>query len=143
MNILVKDGYICGTTHKEFVKGYDVITLTSEDARKYAFYSKLAFKTKIENNKIVALGCPPVVGSGQIRAAMIITGYASSDGELNAFIENTISQLDVELDRAIALTLWRNASEFKRNNRFIKLLQIILNKTSAEIDELFCLAITI
>jgi hypothetical protein len=86
---------------------------------------------------------PAVVGSGQIRAAMIASGIAADDAALDALIEGALAGAIADAtERAIALTLWRNASDFKRDNAFIAAAQLALGKSAAEIDDLFRLAAT-
>lgn len=86
---------------------------------------------------------PGIVGSGQIRAAMIASGIAADDAALDALIEGALAGAIADpTERAIALTLWRNASDFKRDNAFIAAAQAALGKTSAEIDDLFRIAVT-
>jgi hypothetical protein len=85
---------------------------------------------------------PQTVGSGQIRAAMIASGYASDDDALSATIEAILFQIPDQDHRAIAVTLWRNAAEFRRNHPFLGAVQAALGKTDADIDDLFRLAAT-
>lgn len=85
---------------------------------------------------------PASVGSGQIRAALIASGVAADDDALSTAIETILANIPDATQRAIAVTLWRNASEFRRDHPFINIVQGALNKTHAEIDDLFRLAAT-
>lgn len=85
---------------------------------------------------------PQEVGSGQIRAAMIVAGIAANDDALDGLIEGALANIPDATQRAIATTLWRNASSFKRDNAFIESARAALGKTSSEIDDLFRLAST-
>lgn len=86
---------------------------------------------------------PSVVGSGQIRAALIASGIAADDDALNGLVEGALTAAIADAtERAIALTLWRNASEFVRDNAFIATAQAALGLSDAQVDDLFRLAAT-
>lgn len=85
---------------------------------------------------------PQSVGSGQIRAAMIVSGYAANDDALSTTIETILSGIPDVAQRAVAITLWRNASEFRRNHPFLGAVKAALSKTDEDIDNLFRLAAT-
>lgn len=85
---------------------------------------------------------PQTVGSGQIRAAMIASGYAGNDDALSALIESLLETIPDSRQRAIAVTLWRNASEFRRDHPFLGAVKAGLGKNDADIDDLFRLAAT-
>ena len=88
------------------------------------------------------ISVPQSVGSGQIRAALIVSGVANSDDALSATIEAALDQISDPAQKQIAITLWRNASEFRRDNQFITMAQIMLGMTNEQIDDLFRLAAT-
>lgn len=90
-----------------------------------------------------AAPAPKKVGSGQIRAAMILSGIAADDDALSTLIEGILANIPDESEQAVAVTLWRNASEFKRDHKFIAAVQAALGKTDADIDQLFRLAATV
>jgi hypothetical protein len=84
---------------------------------------------------------PQEVGAGQIRAAMIASGIAQTDEELDGLIEAALnSVITDQTQRSIAIALWRYAGGFKRHNAFILAAQVALQKTDSEIDDLFRLA---
>jgi hypothetical protein len=84
---------------------------------------------------------PKEVGAGQIRAAMIASGIAQTDEELDALIETALNSVIAnQTQRSIAIALWRYAGGFKRHNAFILAAQVALQKTDSEIDDLFRLA---
>lgn len=86
---------------------------------------------------------PTVVGSGQIRAALIACGVAADDDALNALVEAALAGAIADTtQRAIALTLWRNASEFVRGNAFIATAKGALGLSDEQVDDLFRLAAT-
>jgi hypothetical protein len=85
---------------------------------------------------------PQTVGSGQIRAAMIAAGYAGNDDALSVLVESILDAIPDPKQRAIAVTLWRNASEFRRDHPFLGAFKAGLGKTDADIDDLFRLAAT-
>lgn len=88
-----------------------------------------------------AVPVPAEVGSGQIRAAMIELEYAADDSALDTLIEGAIvAAVPAGKERQKALTLWRNASTFKRTHPFISVVKAVLAKSDADIDALFILA---
>ena len=88
------------------------------------------------------LPVPKSVGSGQIRAAMILSGFAANDDALSATMESILDAIPNTTQRAVAITLWRNASDFRRNHSFIDIVKAALGKTDEDIDDLFRLADT-
>lgn len=93
---------------------------------------------------IIARHAPPdEVGSGQIRAALIALDVAADDDALDSLITTAITNAVADAkQRAIALTLWRNAATFKRDNAFVVAVQAALGKTDADMDNIFRLAAT-
>lgn len=86
---------------------------------------------------------PTKVGSGQIRAALIASGLAADDAALDTLVEGALTNALADATRrAIALTLWRNASEFHRAHAFIATAQAALGQSPDQIDDLFRLAAT-
>lgn len=98
----------------------------------------------LEQKRAANAPVPKVVGSGQIRAAMILSGIAANQEALDTLIHGAIDAAIADpVQNAVAHTLWDNASEFKRSHEFLDLAQAALNKTDADIDNLFRLAATI
>lgn len=110
----------------------------------WQFLNEAQFAVWRENNPAPApvVPVPQIVGSGVIRAAMIASGYAANDDALSALIESILEAIPDPSQKAIAITLWRNSSEFRRNHPFLKVVQSALGKTDKDIDDLFRLAAT-
>lgn len=124
------------------IPAYDHMALTYYGATNNIQTQVLTLARKQELAKQARAANLPVasVGSGQIRAAMILSGWADDDDSLSALIEGLLQPLP---DRAVAVTLWRNASEFNRSHPFIEAVRVALNKTNEEVDALFRLAKTL
>ncbi len=78
----------------------------------------------------------PTVTPRQIRIALVISGFSLET------IETVINALP-EPDRSIAKITWEYSTEIQRNNPLLSAMAPALGLTSAQIDGLFILAVTL